>query len=74
MKTDTSWREAMTRAYAAGVEDGKRGWQQADRAQGFAACYWQGWGHGAQRCACPETLAGKRLGQRCVVCSHRRHP
>jgi hypothetical protein len=71
-----TWRKDMTRAYEQGVRDGERGYTPTDidveSVTSFAACYWQGFGHGARRCACPERLAGKRWGQLCVVCGRRR--
>ncbi len=75
MIIDTSWRQGMSNAYANGLADGKRGrrWADATRGGGFDACYWQGFGHGARECICPERLAGKRQSQVCVVCGMRRH-
>lgn len=68
-----SWREGMALAYARGVEHGKIGYEEPYSANGFDACYWEGFGHGAKKCRCPERLAGKRWGQRCINCGNRRH-
>lgn len=68
-----SWAEGMARAYRVGVEHGRRDYVDPTSSGGFDACYWQGWGHGAKRCACPDRLAGKyRDGRVCVCCGNRR--
>lgn len=73
-KTDFSWREGMARAYDVGKKHGEMNYMEPYAANGFDACYWQGWGHGARRCACPERLAGKRDSRPCGCCGHRRYP
>jgi hypothetical protein len=67
-----SWKERMALAYQIGLEHGKRRYPYPYSANGFDACYWQGYGHGSQSCACPDSLAGDRtkpwFPKRCVVC------
>lgn len=67
------WRSGMAVAYEAGREDGGLKCARPERGFGFDACYWQGFGQGSGECRCPSRLAGKRWGQRCVVCGNRRH-
>lgn len=76
-----SWREGMAAAYAAGKADGERAkaegercgrYLSPDRGAGFDACYYEGFGHGAEYCRCPNKLGGKRDGRRCVCCGNRR--
>jgi hypothetical protein len=43
------WAEGMTAAYNAGLEDAREGIARPQRADGFDACYWQGWTHGQKR-------------------------
>lgn len=71
--TDLTWQQGMSRAYARGLADGKLRAPEVLNGNGFDACYFQGFGHGSGECRCPERLAGKRWGQRCIVCGHHRH-
>lgn len=70
-----SWRAGMAEAYRVGTEHGEKRFKDHFAARGFDACYWQGWGHGAGSCGCPDRLAGKyRDGRVCVCCGQRRWP
>jgi hypothetical protein len=78
------WSAGLSRAYSLGLDHGLRtkkhpskppgSFLAVDLAGGFDASYYHGFGHGAGVCCCAETLAGKRRGQVCVVCGHRRTP
>lgn len=74
-----SWSEGMAEAYQRGLSDGKMSLETAEnmgecawQSETFVACYCQGFGHGAQRCACPSYINGrdKMRGRkfRCVNC------
>lgn len=67
------WREGMGVAYSRGLEDGRAG-TPGHRFEpgGFDACYWQGVGHGAQQCHCPESLRARWPDQRCPCCGQGR--
>ena len=67
-----SWREGMARAYSRGLADGKIGIFNVYNGEGFDACYFQGVGHGAQRCCCPSKLAARFVRDRCPTCGQRK--
>lgn len=43
------WRDGMMQAYERGLDDAKTGTSRPQRAEGFDACYWQGWTHGQRK-------------------------
>jgi hypothetical protein len=43
------WVDGMMQAYERGIEDAKIGTARPQRAEGFDACYWQGWSHGQRK-------------------------
>ena len=70
---DLTWQQGMSTAYARGLADAKVQGPNVYNANGFDACYFEGYGHGRGECFCPESIGGKRWGQRCVCCGQRRH-
>lgn len=78
----SGWAGAMAAAYARGLAAGraakasgaKPGGDCTWQGEAFVACYCEGYGHGAGRCACPASIGGARDGRRCCNCGHRRAP
>lgn len=72
--TDRTWRRGMSIAYDRGREDGARGPRYLDetRGDGFAACYWQGVGHAARTCYCPQRIGARWGDVPCPCCGQRR--